>query len=172
MSVGASKDTVIARYNARTAEIQWRGIQRDAAVVFALVLAGTMAHSDVAILAPVPLLFIAVMWLRHDKRIGSGALYLRQVIEPAMNDKLEGYEDFVDRSEPRRPSVNRFSLSAVTNRVFFPLLQLSMVALGVYQYVSSNHHGGAATTGVVIAAITDLAIVAFTIYAVRHERTK
>jgi hypothetical protein len=165
--------TVIARYNVRSQEIQWRGIQRDATMVFALVLCGTMAPSGFfALLAPVPLLFLAAMWLRHNRRIGTGALYLRRVVEPAMHDELQGYEEFVDGVEVRRSHSNRFNFSAITARAFFPTLQMSMVILGVYQYIASNHHSNEADAGVTVLAFVGLAIITVTFMKVKHERSK
>ena len=77
----ANEESVRTRYTMRATEIQWRGIQRDAAMVFAFLVCGTLINAGVwALAAPILLMFLGSIWVHHDRRIGSNARYLREVI--------------------------------------------------------------------------------------------
>ncbi len=165
-----SIETIIARYEARNHEISWRGAQRDAIVVFALVLTGTMLNTGIwALAGPIPLLFLASLWRQHDKRIGSGAAYLRDVIEPALND-IEGYEKYLDRTEPDRSYSRKWSFSATTARFIFPTLQLACMVAGIYHFVTAEKYSGTIAVFTVAAFTAGVWIVGLTWTKVKHKR--
>lgn len=166
------ESSIVARFLARCSEIQWRGVQRDGITIFAFVLCAGLATIKLELVAPIPLLFVAAIWRQHDKRIGSGAAYLREAVEPRLHqvDSIESYEEYLNRVEKRTSSNNRWSFSALTARLFFPTLQISLLALGVYHYAVERHHSGILTSGVVVVTIVGVAITIVTWLNVKHER--
>jgi hypothetical protein len=101
---------LLARFQATKQEIQWRGVQRDALVVLALtftvgIYVGIDKIGAWVMLAPVPLLYVASMWLHHDRRIGFLAGYILNVVEPALKDydDLEGLDEYLNDRTRRAP---------------------------------------------------------------------
>ena len=171
----AATETKVARFNARASEIQWRGVQRDAIALFALILCGSIAAAGVgALAAPVVLLFLASMWGQHDRRIGSNARYLRNILEPAMasEDQVEGFEEYLDKIERIRSHNQKWNFGAVTSRLYFPTLQSAMATLGVWRYAVSDNYPPLETTLVITASLVNLTIIALTWIKVKRERSK
>ncbi len=164
------RDDITTVYVARSSEIQWRAVQRDALVLFAFLLTGTMAGMGAALFTPVLLYFVAVMWHRHDKRIGAGARFLRIKIEPLMVG-VPSYEQWLDSAESERSYVKKATRSAVSSRLFFPTMQLGGLGWGVVRYMI-GHRTTVATVGVVALTVVELALIVFTFITVKHERSK
>lgn len=162
------------RFDRRSDEIQWRGIQRDVIAGLAItVLLGTLVAGGVyALGAPLLFFYLAVRWEQHDRRMGSAAAYIRDVLEPKMRtmDGVESYEPFLDRTEPSRSHNQRFTLSGVTNRAFFPLLQAITTIIGLARIVTGPYHGAIIVTVVAVIVLINIGIIALTASKVRHHR--
>jgi hypothetical protein len=143
-------------------------------VIFALVLCGSMYLASVfAVAAPAALLFLGAMWMHHDRRVGSNARYLRDVLEPAMHDcdGIEGFEAYLDRTEPNR-SHTMPSFTSAMSRLLFPVLQVAMVGLGMGRYIAARHHDDGATTLMVVGVVLGIALAVFTFAKVKHQRLR
>lgn len=163
-----------ARFNDRNNEIQWRGLERDGSLVAAFLTAGALLPvGPVALAGPVLLIFWAAVWVQHDRRIGSCARYLRDVVEPAMRqfDDVQSYEDFLDTTESDRSYLSRHSFSTVSARLCFPTLQGLTWALGCGQYAGGTGQTGLTTAAVVAVSIFDWLLIGLTMAKVKHVRT-
>lgn len=170
---------ILERHRETRTEIQWRGVQRDAMVIFAFTLMGVVfgGIDQVGVwilLTPFPLIYLASMWLQHDRRIGSLAHYLRNVIEPAMEaiDGLQGLEKHLDEFEGARSYSKRFHYTSIMSRLLFPSLQGMALATGIGLFMRSGPYDPPLVTLVVVAALIILASTALTFAKVKHIRIK
>lgn len=168
---------ILGRYNSVRTEIQWRGVQRDAMVIFAFTLVGVVFGSidKIGVWAMItshPLIYLAVTWLHHDRRIGSLAHYLRHVIEPAMKeyDQLAGLEEHLDTHERARSYKQRYHFSSVMSRLLFPSLQGISLGAGIGLFIHKGSFSLPAVSLVVVAAVLILGSIAFTFAKVKHVR--
>lgn len=172
-----SMTATVARFEAIRTEIQWRGIQRDAMVIFAFTVLGVVFGSINTVgmwilLAPIPITYLAAMWLHHDRRIGSLARYLLDQIEPAMkkHDALLGLEEYLDAFETARKSGSHFS--AIMSRLLFPTLQLAASSTGVGIFIANGPSNSAVVGLVIVAAVIALTTIIFTFKKVKHIRIR
>lgn len=161
-----------AIFTARSEEIRARVAQRDGWLLAALVAAGAVAlNAPVGSLAaPVLLLFLGMIWRQHDRRIGSSARYLREVIEPRLSGTIEPFETFLDQAEHSRSYRTRWSPSSLLSRLYFPLLQALLMAWGLYHYTIGHHPGGTFTWLVIALLVFDTLVIIYTLQHVKHIR--
>lgn len=154
-----------AVYEVRSSEIQWRRVQRDVIAGAALLVSAFMVEKGFALVAPIVLYFIAAAWRGHDKRIGSGTLYLRTHIEPEL--RVPSYEEELERD---RSCNKKWTRSAVAARLYFPMLQVGTLAYGLWRYFTTVPHPALLTFGVVALALAQAGLVLYLV--VTHEHTK
>jgi hypothetical protein len=169
----------LERHRATRTEIQWRGVQRDAMVIFAFTLMGVVFGGIDQIgawilLAPFPLAYLASMWLQHDRRIGSLAHYLRNILEPAMEqyDNLTGLEKHLDEFEGARAYSQRFHFSSVMSRLLFPSLQGMALGTGIGLFIHAGPYKPSVIVLVTVAALIILGSTILTFAKVKHIRIK
>jgi hypothetical protein len=169
----------LQRYQAVRTEIQWRGVQRDATIIFAFTLVGVVLSSidkigAWVILMPLPLLYLATMWLQHDRRVGSLAHYLRHEVEPAMKqyDGLPGLEEHLNMHERSRSYNQSYHFSSIMSRLLFPSLQGIGLGAGVGLFIARGPINFPLTTLVVVAGVLILASIIFTFAKVKHIRIR
>lgn len=163
-------ETLAARLAASRSEVQWRGALRDTTMfVIALGICGVGYQTGLLVLGlPVILMFPAVQWLQHDRRIGSVAGYIRDVIEPALRevDGVMGLDEYLDQKERAQ---KRFHFTSVVTRLFFPTLQSGMMMLGIYRYSKVDISAfGDVLVWMVIAA--NIVVVIWTFAKVKYIR--
>ncbi|HSE61487.1 MAG TPA: hypothetical protein VLA88_04300 [Candidatus Saccharimonadales bacterium] len=169
----------LQRFIVTRSEIQWRGIQRDAMVIFAFTLMGVIMGSIDKVgvwvlLTPFPLVYLAALWLQHDRRIGSLSQYLRSVIEPALKayDGLEGLEEYLNANERARSYAQRHHFTAVMARLLFPSLQSLALAAGLGIFVHRGSFGLLQNTLMAVGALIILGSIALTFSKVKHVRIR
>lgn len=170
---------LLGRFQATKQEIQWRGVQRDALVVLALtftvgIYVGIDKIGVWVILAPVPLLYVASMWLHHDRRIGFLASYILNVVEPALKeyDNLEGLDDYLNDKDPARSFARRLHFSAIVGRLVFPGLQLATLATGIGIYIAKGSFSPLTVLSVAAGAVLMLGVTWLTFIKVKHIRQR
>jgi len=103
--------------------------------------------------------------------MGSNAMYIRDVLEPVMQEHdIEGFEEYLNRTEPGRSFRKRFHFTSITTRWLFPTLQLILLAYGVWGYFKDGTPNQGALTLVILTGIIGLAIVGLTLWKVKHIR--
>lgn len=168
-------EVTLARFEAVRSEIQWRGVQRDAMVIFAFTLVGVILGSvdkvgPWILLAALPITYLASMWLHHDRRVGSLASYLLEVLEPTLRgyDQLPGLEEYLNSFEPTRRKGKHFT--SVMARLLFPTLQLALLGTGVGMFISKGPLNPNLTVLVIVAGVVILMATALTFAKVKHIR--
>jgi hypothetical protein len=170
---------LLARFQATKQEIQWRGVQRDALVVLALtftvgIYVGIDKIGAWVMLAPVPLLYVASMWLHHDRRIGFLAGYILNVVEPALKDydDLEGLDEYLNDKDPARSFARRLHFSEIVGRLVFPGLQLAALASGVGIYIAKGSFTPLTVWFVAMGTVLMLVVICLTFSKVKHIRQR
>lgn len=170
---------LLARFQATKQEIQWRGVQRDALVVLALtftvgIYVGIDKIGVWVMLAPVPLLYVASMWLHHDRRIGFLAGYILNVVEPALKDydDLEGLDEYLNDKDPARSFARRLHFSEIVGRLVFPGLQLAALASGVGIYIAKGSFTPLTVWFVAMGTVLMLVVIWLTFSKVKHIRQR
>jgi hypothetical protein len=170
---------LLARFQATKQEIQWRGVQRDALVVLALtftvgIYVGIDKIGAWVMLAPVPLLYVASMWLHHDRRIGFLAGYILNVVEPALKDydDLEGLDEYLNDKDPARSFARRLHFSEIVGRLVFPGLQLAALASGVGIYIAKGSFTPLTVWFVAMGSVLMLVVIWLTFSKVKHIRQR
>lgn len=160
------------RFECRTGETQWRGLDRPSYVAMAGVALVSAAPLGIyALGVPIIIMFIAAMWLQSDMRMGSNSTYLRYLEEEMfVYDGVDGYEKFLDLERQNCPKLPFTSLpfTSISPRVF-PAMQLMAMGAGLRAYFQGVDQQDPLWAIMVIAAL-DIIVTVLTLINVKHIR--